>query len=200
MKSSKKSTHDAQLNEQECLNDARKACTSWQKREPYSRANSLFAIALLLMIIVANYAATPPVRAQTSALETAISKSPNPELIGSLTKELSVTPEQATGGAGALFGLAKSKLSVEDFSKVSKAVPGMDGLLKATPKPKSNSPLDSLASSLPGSAGGLASVASSFKSLGLSSGMAEKFVPVMTQYVQGKGGSEVASLLEGALK
>jgi len=195
MKSSKKSTQDAQFNGQDCLNDAH-----WQKRGSYSRANAVFAVALLLLIVVANYVAAPPVRAQTSALESAISKSPNPELVGSLTKELSVSPEQATGGAGALFGLAKSRLSIEDFSKVSKAVPGMDGLLKAAPKPKSSSPLDSLASSLPGSAGGLASVASSFKSLGLSPGMAEKFVPVMTQYVQGKGGSGVASLLEGALK
>ncbi len=96
-------------------------------------------------------------------------------------------------------GLAKSKLSVEDFSKVSKAVPGMDGLLKAAPKPKSSSPLDSLASSLPGSRSELASVASLFKSLGLSPGMAGKFVPVLTQYVQAKGGSTVVSLA-GALK
>jgi len=194
MKSSKKSKQEDQFNEQ-CLNDVREGV-----RAPYSRTNVVFAVTLLLMMVMVNYVAAPPLRAQTSGLETAISKSPNPELIGSLTKQLSVTPEQATGGAGALFGLAKSKLSVEDFSKVSKAVPGMDGLLKAAPKPKSSSPLDSLASSLPGSAGGMASVASSFKSLGLSPGMAEKFVPVMTQYVQGKGGSEVASLFEGALK
>jgi hypothetical protein len=162
------------------------------------RPNTLFATGVLL--VVALCVAAPPTSAQTTAPATAIAKSPNPELIGSLTKDLSVTPEQATGGAGALFQLAKSKLSVEDFSKVSNAVPGMDGLLKAAPKPKGNSPLDSLASSLSGSAGGLASVASSFKSLGLSPAMAEKFAPILTQYVQRKGGSSVASLLAGALK
>ena len=157
-----------------------------------------FAVSLVLLLAV--YASPSAVTAQTPSPADLIAKSPNPDLIGSLTKELSVTPAQATGGAGALFNLAKSKLSVDDFSKVAKAVPGMDGLLKAAPKPKSDSPLDSLGSALPGNVGGLASVAGSFKSLGLSPTMAEKFVPIMTQYVQNKGGSAVASLLSGVLK
>ena len=50
-----------------------------------------------------------------------------------LTKDLNVTPKQATGGAGALFGLAKSRLKPDQFSQVAAAVPGMDGLLKAAP-------------------------------------------------------------------
>ncbi len=136
--------------------------------------------------------------AQTPAAAQA--KSPNPELVGMLTKELKVTPEQATGGAGALFGLAKSRLKPEEFSQVSKAVPGMDGFLKAAPKQSSGSPLGSLGSGLPGEAGGLASVAGSFKTLGLSPDMVSKFVPVLTQFVQSKGGANVGSLLAGALK
>ena len=36
-------------------------------------------------------------------------QAPNPDLVGKLTKELKVTPEQATGGAGAIFSLAKSR-------------------------------------------------------------------------------------------
>jgi hypothetical protein len=44
-----------------------------------------------------------------------------------LTKELKVTPEQATGGAGSLFALAKERLKPDQFSKVSAAVPGMEG-------------------------------------------------------------------------
>src|ERR1700750_85762 len=63
-------------------------------------------------------------------------KPPSPELVGNLTKELSITPEQATGGAGALFGLAKSKLKPEEFLKVANVVPGIDGFLNAAPKPK----------------------------------------------------------------
>ena len=126
-------------------------------------------------------------------------KNPSPELVDQLTKELSITPEQATGGAGALFGLAKTRLSPDQFSQVSKAVPGMDGLLKAAPKPKGGA-LGSVTSSLPGAGGGLASTAVAFKSLGLSPDMASKFVPVMTNFVGSKGGAGTASLLTGALK
>lgn len=124
----------------------------------------------------------------------------SPELVGTLTKELSITPEQATGGAGALFGLAKTRLKPEQFSQVAAAVPDMDGLLKAAPKPEGSSALGSLGSSLPGGAGGLASMAGSFKSLGLSPDMAGKFVPVLTKYVDAKGGKDVGALLAGALK
>ena len=142
--------------------------------------------------------ATGLASAQTSAAAQA--PPPSPELVGMLTKELKVTPEQATGGAGSLFGLAKNRLKPEEFSQVSDAVPGMDGFLKAAPKSSAGSPLGSLGSTLPGGAGGLASAAGSFKALGLSPDMVSKFVPVLTQFVQSKGGANVASLLAGALK
>jgi hypothetical protein len=125
---------------------------------------------------------------------------PSPELVGSLTKGLKITPEQAIGGAGALFGVAKTKLKPEDFLKVANAVPGMDGLLKAAPKPQSNNPLDAIAGSLPGKAGTMASAAGAFKTLGLSPDMVGKFIPVMTKFVGGKGGADVAKLLGGAFK
>jgi hypothetical protein len=48
--------------------------------------------------------------------------------------------------------------------------------------------------------GGLASAATAFQKLGLSPNMVEKFVPIMTNFLQAKGGSSVASLLSGALK
>ena len=125
---------------------------------------------------------------------------PSPELVGMLTKELGVTEDQATGGADALFGLAKSRLKPEEFSQVSDAVPGMDGFLQAAPKQGSASALGSLGSALSGESGGLASVAGDFGSLGLSPDMVGKFIPVIMQFVQSKGGSSVASLLMGALK
>jgi hypothetical protein len=135
---------------------------------------------------------------------TSIAKSPNPELVGQLSKQLSITPTQATGGAGTLFKLAESRLSPVDFSKIYAVVPGMSGLLKAAPHASSPTGglagLSSLSSALPSGAGGLASAASSFQKLGLSPGMVGKFVPVLTQFVQGKGGSGPASLLSGALK
>lgn len=125
----------------------------------------------------------------------------SPELVGDLTKGLSVTPAQATGGAGALFGLAKSRLSPADFGKIASVVPGMGSFLKAAPATSHKSGgLSSLTGSLPSSVGGLASVAPAFQKLGLSPEMATKFVPILTSFVQSKGGAEVASLLSGALK
>lgn len=126
--------------------------------------------------------------------------SASPELIGQLTKQLSISPTQAAGGAGTLFGLAKSRLSSADFSKVAAAVPGMGSLLKAAPQPDNTSGLSSLTSSLPGGIGGLASSAASFEKLGLSPDMVSKFVPIMTSFVQSKGGASTASLLSGVLK
>jgi hypothetical protein len=80
----------------------------------------------------------------------------SPDLVSALSKELGSTPEQAAGAAGSLFGLAKSRLKPEDFAQVSKAVPGMDLLLKAAPSVSGGAGgLGAIA----GSAGGLASAA-----------------------------------------
>jgi hypothetical protein len=127
-----------------------------------------------------------------------LAKTASPELVGQLTKELSVTPAQASGGAGALFGLAKSRLSPADFSKVAASVPGIEGLIKsapASPGAKGAAGLSSL-----GGLRGLASAAGAFQKLGLSPEMAGKFVPVLTKFVESKGGAGVSSLLAGALK
>ena len=124
----------------------------------------------------------------------------SPELVGELTKGLSITPQQATGGAGALFDLAKSQLNPADFGKIAAVVPGMGSFLKAAPSISGGSGLEGLAGSLPGGLGGLASAATAFQKLGLSPDMVQKFVPILTSFVQAKGGAGVASLLSGALK
>jgi hypothetical protein len=150
--------------------------------------------------LILAFTAASALQAQTT--QPAKATTPSPELVGQLTKGLSIKPEQAVGGAGALFGLAKSRLNPADFTKVADVVPDMGGLLKAAPKPKQGAAgaLGTMGEMLPGKAGGLASMAGSFKSLGLSPGMAIKFVPIMTKFVNVKGGSGVADLLAGALK
>jgi hypothetical protein len=126
---------------------------------------------------------------------------PSPELVGALTKGLSITPHQATGGAGTLFALAKSRLSPADFGKISAAVPGMGSFLKMAPSTsEGSSELAGLTGALPGNAGALASTATSFQKLGLSPSMAEKFMPIVTNFLQSKGGAGLASLFSGALK
>lgn len=130
----------------------------------------------------------------------ALITNPNPELVSKLTKELNVTPKQAMGGAGAIFSLIKSRLSPANFSKVAAAVPGMNGFLKAAPVAGGESGLGSLGSIVPGGSGGLASLATSFSSLGLSPAMISKFAPVLQNYIGSRGGSKVAALFGGAFK
>ena len=127
---------------------------------------------------------------------------PSPELVGQLTKQLAIKPEQAIGGAGAIFGFAKTKLKPEDFLKLSNAVPGMDGLLKAAPvlNAGGNDPLGGMGAMLPGKAGAIASLGGSFKQLGMTPQMAMKFLPVMTQFLKLKGGANTAGLLGGLFK
>jgi hypothetical protein len=69
--------------------------------------------------------------AQAGAAAAAVKASP--ALIEALSKEIGSSPEQAAGAAGALFGLAKSRLSADEFSQVASAVPGIDALLSAAP-------------------------------------------------------------------
>jgi hypothetical protein len=122
------------------------------------------------------------------------------ELVKQLTKGLSITPTQARGGAGTLFALAKSRLSAEEFGKIASVVPGMSGLLKASPALSQTSEFSGLESALPGNMGRVAEAAEAFHKLGLSPEMAAKFVPIMSKFVETKGGSSTAALLEKALK
>lgn len=135
---------------------------------------------------------------QSSVLRSAASSGSG--LVSQLSKGLSVTPTQARGGAGALFALAKARLTADEFGKVSSAVPGMSSLLKAAPALGGQSELTSLEGALPGNMGRLAEVAEAFHKLGMSQEMAGKFVPLMTKYVKARGGLSTASLLEKALK
>ncbi len=111
-------------------------------------------------------------------------------------KDLSLTPTQAEGAAGAVFGLAKKKLKPEDFGKVAAAVPGIEGLLSAAPLPDPKSAaLDLVAPSA-----GVASLASSLGKLGLKPEMAMKLVPAISGYLKGKGAGDAAALVGGLLK
>ncbi len=152
---------------------------------------------MLLVWVVVTLASTQML-AQSSTVSSV--KSSSSELVGQLSKGLSISHTQARGGAGALFALAKTRMSTEEFGKVSTAVPGMSGLLKAAPALGEHSELSGLESELPGNMGRMAEVAEAFHKLGLSPEMATKFVPVMTKYVGSRGGLGTASLLEKALK
>ena len=135
-----------------------------------------------------------------AATSAAAAAKASPELVGALSKELGATPEQAAGAAGALFNLAKSRLEPAEFAQVSKAVPGMESLLRAAPAVGGAIGTSGALSQLPGSAAGLASAASAFSKLGLQPDMVGKAVPVLTSFVTKSGGADAGRLLAGALK
>ena len=125
------------------------------------------------------------------------------ELIDFLTNTLGVNADQATGGAGLLFKLAKEKLGDTDFSQISQHVPGVNELIESAPESGGIAgALGGLASALGGSGselGNLASLAGGFSKLELDSGMIGKFIPVILSFVESKGGGAVKGLLEQAL-
>jgi hypothetical protein len=124
----------------------------------------------------------------------------SPDLVGALANGIGATPEQAAGAAGALFGLAKSRLKPQDFQKIAGAVPGMDQLLQAAPALGAVSAASGALAGVSGSAGGLAGAASAFSKLGLKPELVSKAVPLLTSMVTKSGGADVGALLAGVLK
>ena len=137
------------------------------------------------------------------------------ELIQQLVSSLGVNEEQAKGGAGLLFNLAKDKLGAGDFQQLADNVPGVSDLLGAAPAPSTAASagggmmgaLGGAAAALGagglgdklGGLGDLAGLASGFSQLGLGSDMVGKFVPVVLSFVQNQVGDGVKGLLEKVL-
>ena len=123
------------------------------------------------------------------------------ELLSALTA-LNVKPEQAIGGTSAMLGLAKNKLSANDYAELAKSVPGIDKLSGGSGN------LGQLAGLLgsSGKAAGLENALgnvkdtndlnTAFSALGMDSGMVGQFAPILLQYLgnQGVAGNLLTSL------
>jgi len=125
-------------------------------------------------------------------------------LLNTLGTQLNVTPQQAVGGTGALLGLAKNKLSSNDFSQLSQSVPGLDqlsgtsalGSLGGLSGMLGNSGSQSAVNNALGNVQSMGDVNKAFSALGMDSSMVSQFVPVILQYLgqQGAGGSALSAL------
>ena len=162
------------------------------------RQSFLFVCAALVMA----YALGGHAGAQApSAIAESAAKA-SPDLVSALSKEIGGTPAQAAGAAGALFGVAKSRLNPDQFSQIAAAVPGMDSLLSAASVPTGGAAggaTDALTKAA-GSASGLGAAASAFTKMGLKPDMVAKAVPVLTSFVTKSGGADVGKMLAGVLK
>ncbi|MFS2159147.1 DUF2780 domain-containing protein [Pseudomonas sp. Pseusp122] len=117
-------------------------------------------------------------------------------LITTLGNNLNVTPQQAVGGTRALLGLAKNKLSGNDYSQLSQYVPGLDQLTGAGALGGLGGILGNSGGSAAGNVKSMADVNKTFSALGMDSSMVGQFVPVILEYLggQGVGGSTLKNL------
>ena len=160
-----------------------------------------FGCAAVFAIAITGGITARTASAQAFSTEAARSASQaSPELVAALSKGIGATPEQSAGAAGALFGVAKSKLAPNEFSQVAHAVPGMDLLLKAAPAAGGPTGTSGVVSQLSGSAGNLAAAAAAFSKMGLKPELVAKAVPILTSFVTKSGGAGVGNLLAGVLK
>jgi hypothetical protein len=128
------------------------------------------------------------------------------ELIGSLVKQLGVSQSQAQSGAGAIFQVAQERLGAGQFDQLLGGIPGLKDLISHAPASGNSGggllgSLASMASSLGGNdmAQGM-KLLSAFTSLGMNKDMLMKFVPVVLQFLESKGGKDLVTQLRSALK
>ncbi len=128
-------------------------------------------------------------------------------LVKTLTGQLDVTEKQATGGAGALFNMARGLLPETEYGQVAGAIPGIGDLIKAAPDiSKASAQASDKISGLTRGLGAVTSavdnaqkytaVYEQFKALGLDTEMVSKFVPVILSFVQSTGGEAVVNILK----
>ncbi|UGA55078.1 DUF2780 domain-containing protein [Vibrio sp. VB16] len=119
---------------------------------------------------------TDAIKSMAGSLSTEASKQESSPLLDALTSQLNVSPEQASGGAGALLALASSSLSGSESSELSNLIPGMSSLSSAAP-------------GLLNMAGDMGAVTDIFTKLGLDPSMVSQFAPVILEYLTGQGAS-----------
>jgi hypothetical protein len=148
------------------------------------------------------------------------------DLTNLLMSQIGVTQPQAEGGAGSIFQLAKSQMTMDNFQKLRAAIPGVDQYLGAAPPmalpcaaqaagsvPQTASApatgKDALVakagellgqnSSLVGKFRAAEALAPAFDALGMKTTTMASFVPVVVDYVKSTGGKSVGKLLTRAI-
>lgn len=125
------------------------------------------------------------------------------ELLDELKNNLGINDEQAKGGTGLLLKLAKEKLG-GDFTEVENAIPDTDDMIKAAPESGGvGGLLKSVTHVFGGSAekfGDMAALSGGFSKLGLDKDMVTKFIPIVMNYAQSKGGDTVKNLIGKVLQ
>jgi hypothetical protein len=112
-------------------------------------------------------------------------------LLGSVGSAVpGLSSAQVATGTGALLGLAKQKMSPDQFSQITKAIPGTDQLISGAEK-----------QGLPSSGlSGLSSLDGVFKSAGISPQQAQALVPAVQGEISKAAGPAVGDAFGAAMK
>lgn len=134
-------------------------------------------------------------------METEQAATPNvTDMIGSLSKNLNISTDQAKGGLASLLNYVKTTSSGDQFSQLSNALPGVDGILDAVP---------ALSDESAGGLGGLLdkaaeyneslkainTVKKQFEALGLKPEMITGFISQAKSYLDTEQGQQAKELL-----
>jgi len=129
------------------------------------------------------------------------------DLVKLLMSNAGINQEQAEGGLGTILNFAKDKLSEGDFSQISSLVDGASDLMNKAPAEEKSSGfggmLGSVTSALGTNAGGLAGLASlagKLDGLGIDMETISKFMPIISNFLESKGGDSVKGIFNSLLK
>lgn len=111
-------------------------------------------------------------------------------LIKTLTNQLGVTEQQASGGTGSSLLLAKEKLGDTQFSSLRQFIPGSDALMESAKDQ----------GAVTGPIRNKAGLESAYSRLGMGSDMVSKFNQVLSDFVGKTGGEPAKNLLAMALQ
>jgi hypothetical protein len=111
------------------------------------------------------------------------------DFISSITKNINITPTQATSGTAAILEYAKNQVSSKDYTSLIKDIPALGNLNTS-----------SLTESLLNKITTAQSVQTAFKTIGLEPSMIKQFVPLILEYTKKIGSQNSSELLSGALK
>ena len=123
-------------------------------------------------------------------------------LLDSVTQELGISPEQASGALGSVFKMAQSSMGKMDFKELANVVPGISDMISSAPAVKQSSASKMLGGfgGMAKSAGNLEMLTASLEKLGISSEMAAPLVGQVYEYVQSEGGQALLEKLKSSLK
>ena len=115
-------------------------------------------------------------------------------------EQLGVNPQQAQGGAGAVFALAQQRMNPADFMQLSSSLPAIDQYLASVPASPTTISWSSFKDSLPNEHGrNWGALSGSFQRLGLDDQQINQFIPIILQYVQSQAGPAMIHALQAAL-